>query len=290
MERVGGSQAQQEFCTGLLRDIYRGHCQLVKNNFDQFRFGFDDVDPSKPVNVDARDVDHHLILIHLASSVAAFQLFPGVTRRRLFIRLTTNRRLGHPCLRICEDMTWTPVQIMLQRAAGYETAPPSRSLGEAFGPLNNFYAINPGGRTISLDNWKDDLACCHGQGNHRHHFFDRNGVRIGPEPKNCNIDDSASFGCSGVFFACASRLVGWVDSFELLPAHIGEIYLSIDENKLENRMLKISSDLGERTNLATKRSFRRNRYSSRSRSNSHHAVLRCHQQSPSDIRPNHDCV
>jgi hypothetical protein len=65
-----------------------------------------------------------------------------------------------------------------------------------------------------------------------------------------------------------------------LPAHIGEIYLSIDENKLENRMLKISSGLGERTNLVTKRSSRRKRYSSRSRNISHHAVLSCHQQFP----------
>ncbi len=216
MEAVGGSQALQEFRAELLRDIYRGHFQLANNNYGHFNLSVDGVDRAKQVNVEARAACHHLVLIDLASSVAASLLLSDVTHRELFIRLITNHRLGQPLLRIWKDMTCTSFQKMLEHAAGFETNPPSKSLRGAFGSLKDFHAIPTGARSVSLDIRRDDLA--------------------------------------------------WY------------------------RIFIISNDLGERTNLATKRSFRRNRYSSRSRSNSHHAVLRCHQQSPSDIRPNHDCV
>jgi FkbM family methyltransferase len=248
MGTVGGAQSLREFRAELLRDIYRGHYQIVDDNYDHFRFGFDGVDRSKQVNVDGHAAYLDFVLSHLESFFAASLLFSDATSRALFTRLIKYRCLGHPHLRIWEDMTWTSVQEMYQRAAAYETGPSSSSIQGVFGPLMHFNGIPSAEGPISLDVWRGSVAYGLGQGNHRHYFFERDGIRIAPSPGDCIIDGGACFGDTGVFFACAAGPEGRVYSFEPLPTHIDVISLNIDQNKLEDRMFIVPNGLGERTN------------------------------------------
>lgn len=248
MQAAGGSQALLEFRAELLRDIYRGHYQLVDDNFDQFRFGYDGVDRSRQVDVDGHAAYLNFVLHNLESFFAASLLFSDATSRALFSRLIRYRCLGHPHLRIWEDMTWTSVQEMFNRAAQYETGPSTSNFQGAFGPLKHFEGIPTNEAPVSLDVWRDNLAYCLGQGNHRHYFFERDGVRIQPEAGDCIIDGGACFGDTGVFFARAAGPQGRVYSFEPLPTHIDVIALNIDQNKLEDRMFIVPNGLGETTN------------------------------------------
>ncbi len=79
MGTVGGAQSLREFRAELLRDIYRGHYQIVDDNYDHFRFGFDGVDRSKQVNVDGHAAYLDFVLSHLESFFAASLLFSDAT-------------------------------------------------------------------------------------------------------------------------------------------------------------------------------------------------------------------
>jgi FkbM family methyltransferase len=238
-----------EFRADLIRGIYQHIYQkFVEDNFDVQRFSYDGVDRSGVLNTQGNANYLNFLLANLDSFFAASLLFNDQASRDLFRQLIKYRCLGHPHLRIREDMTWSEIKSMIDRAKTYEVGPSQIPFSGAFGALAHHEGIPTEERPISLDVWNVNLAYGLGRGDHRQYYFSRDGVRIQPAEGDYLIDGGACFGDTSIFFSCSAGPSGRVFAFEPLPEHINAIVHNIDQNLFEDRVFVVPTGLGEFTN------------------------------------------
>lgn len=247
MDTTTGPRSLSEFRTELLTAIYDGHYTFVEDNFDFFMYGFD-ADP-KWVQWGQHVAYLDYVLTHLESYYAAYLLFDDMASRDLFFRLIKFRCLGSAHMRIQEDLTFQVYKEVFDRVERVYLEGPSKiPFSGLFGPLSHFRNIPTDGQPIALDCWTGNVAQGLGFGKYRQYFYDRDGLCIGPEPRDVVIDGGACFGESGAFFAEAVGPAGRVYSFDPLPTHIEIIKFNIAQNNFTGRMFAVPKGLGDSTN------------------------------------------
>lgn len=239
----------REFRNDLVASIY-GHMYFrVQDNFDFARFNYDGVDRSSIVPVVENARYFQLVLDNLESFYAASLLFSDAESRNLFTQLMKYRCLGHPHIRIREDMTWSSVKATLDKAASYVTGPSETGVVGMFGPVLHHANVPCGsGELANIDAWSGNVAAYLGRSGLRQYYFRRGNVNIEVENGDWVIDGGACFGDTGVFFARAVGKGGRVFAFEPLPSHAAVVAFNIKQNDLSETMRVVPAGIGASTN------------------------------------------
>jgi FkbM family methyltransferase len=238
----------QEFRSDLIQSIYTHVYSRVDDNFDFIRFGFDGVDRSNQINVMQHAQNLTFVLDNLESFYASSLLLTDAASRTLYVQLIKYRLLGHPHIRIREDMTWTRIRKMIDKAASYAVGTSILEFAGMFGELQHHENIPVEIGTVSIDTWGANVAYGLGSGNHRQYYFERNGVSIRPDLGDYLIDGGACFGDTAIFFSSSVGAAGKVFAFEPLPAHINVINFNIDQNAMHDRIVIVPAGIGETSN------------------------------------------
>ena len=112
-----------KFRNDLIESIYMGVYKRVEDNFDFFRYNYDGVDRSNELNVMANAKYLEFVLDNAAAFHETMMLFSDEESRKLFYQLVQYRCLGHPHLRISNDLTWTIFKQHLEQATTYVKRP-----------------------------------------------------------------------------------------------------------------------------------------------------------------------
>jgi FkbM family methyltransferase len=237
-----------EFRGNLVQGIYEHIYQRLDDNFDYFRFGFDGVDRSNQIN----GLQHAQYLDFVLANIDAFYtvyfLLSDTASRNLFVQLIKYRFLGHPHIRIKEEMTWTTVKAMYDKGASYDVGPSSIEFKGLFGGIRHHEKVPVEQGEIALDAWSVNVAYGLGSGRHRQYYFEREGVCIRPEKGDYVIDGGACFGDTAIFFVSSVGASGKVFAFEPLPAHVEVVKLNISQNAMNDRVMITPAGIGEVSN------------------------------------------
>ncbi|MGE5467875.1 MAG: FkbM family methyltransferase [Ignavibacteria bacterium] len=242
----------REFRNELVHAIYAGMYQRLGDNFDFVRFGYDGVDRSTLVNVHQNAAYFSFVLDNIESFYAAWLLLEDADSRALFKQLIKYRCLGHPHLRIHEDMTWTAVKASIDRAASYVRGPSEIRFSGMFGPLLHHVDVPAeDGTPVTVDAWTLNVAFDLGCGSRRQYYLRRGDLRVQPEAGDWIIDGGACFGDTAAFFATSVGRDGRVFAFEPLPVHAEVIELNARQNGLQQRLQIVPAGLGDASNTVT---------------------------------------
>jgi FkbM family methyltransferase len=248
MSDIGAQTGAEQFRGEFLQDLYARLYQVVDDNFDYVRFNYDGVDRSDKLNIKGNAANLDFILGHLESFFAASLLFSDRASRELYLQLLKYRCLGHPHLKISQDLGWSQVKQMFDRVSRLEAGDSELGFCGMFGPLKHYEDVPAGDGVVAIEAWPANIVADLGRDRHRQYYFDRDGVRIGPEAGDWIIDGGACFGDTAVFFAHSAGPQGRVFAFEPLPGHIDIIARNIDQNGLEDRVFIVPNGIGEQTN------------------------------------------
>jgi len=161
----------QEFQSDLIQSIYTHIYDRVDDNFDYLRFSFDGVDRSNQINLMQHAQALTFVLDNLASFHAASLLLSDAASRHLYVQLLKYRFLGHPHIRIKEDMTWTRIKAMYEKAASYAAGTSVLEFSGNFGELQHHENIPVENGTVAIDALTLNVAYGLGSENHRQYYL-----------------------------------------------------------------------------------------------------------------------
>lgn len=184
------------------------------DNYDASRFSADGVDRSHEFDI----VLSKMTIVDLIRNAERyFDVYTKIvdpTSRSLFIDLLRYRMAGHLHVRL---PTNSPE--FFQRIAtipGTVASPSRLAIEGQFGVMGHF-SVPVGERTIELDCWEGHIGYAF---NLKQYFYDRDGVRIAPEPGDHVIDAGSCLGECSVAFGAAVGETGRVHAFDVCDVHV----------------------------------------------------------------------
>jgi FkbM family methyltransferase len=186
--------------------------QLIHNsesdNFDAARYRNE---PANAFFYEKHAAYFAFFLKNIEQFFQAYQLLEDQTSRDLYEQLILYRPLGHLHVRLPFNNAENRAHLVTAESWRIEE---TEDAG-AFGPLSIF--LVPSARAnIRVKGWKENVTWTF---LYRQYYFERNGVKISPQPGDHVIDAGGCFGDTALGFADAVGEQGHVYIFDPLPKH-----------------------------------------------------------------------
>jgi FkbM family methyltransferase len=216
---LSGNDASNQWFHSILERFYASLHHVEQENYDYQRYGRE-----RAMVFDAGWHARQMMLFSRASDAffAARTLLSDEASRQLFDLLILFRLAGHLHIRLPRSNSgyWKAVEEIERRRQG--DAPESG----AFGPLHFFEMTIPQDR-IRVKCWDVNVLSSFV---FRQYFYEREGVRVQPEPGDTALDLGACFGDTAVAFASAVGENGRVHAFDFMPLHAKIVQQNLEMN------------------------------------------------------------
>jgi FkbM family methyltransferase len=231
----------------VLRNVHTYHT----GNWDYFRFGPDPAPFPVPgqtyQHVDA--AAHFLIdfLMHHADYEWVYHAFQDDASRSLLIDLLTYRVLGpvHVKLPLNTTQFWHEYQTINARYLRKEKLAKSVINSNLSFDLNQYAFPFQGHELVLLVDPLSILMYIVGQ-----YYYDRDGVRVRPEPGDVVIDGGGCWGEAALAFGCSVGPSGKVYSFEFVPENLDIFRKNLEACRTVSRSVEIvERALGEQSGV-----------------------------------------
>jgi FkbM family methyltransferase len=241
---VASASNEAAFTESLMHEFFLLVHQVVHDNYDHVRFGYDGTDRSGTMNVAGHARYLNFFFRHAADFLAASETLHDPASRDLFRRLILYRMLGHLHVKIRQDFGWGAETELYSRAQTYDRSGSALQVHGLFGPLRHHTDVPTPGKPVTLDCWNANVVYTALK---RQYFVARDGLTIEPGQGDVVIDAGACFGDTAVYFAETIGAGGRVYAFDPLPAHQAVIGLNVAQNGLEDRVVPVPLAVSDRT-------------------------------------------
>jgi FkbM family methyltransferase len=205
--RVDSSADRDRWLGQLIGRMFELMHNVEEENFDAARYY------NEPANAffhDRHAAYFNFLLRNVERFYHARELLEDEASRSLYDQLILFRILGHLHVRLPFNTAQNREHLATAESWRVED---TEDVG-AFGPLSIF--LVPGGSDIRVKGWKESVTWTF---LYRQYYFERNGVKIQPQPGDHVIDAGGCFGDTALGFAHAVGERGHVYVFDPLPKH-----------------------------------------------------------------------
>ena len=218
-------------CREVLRKLLGCLRERVSGNYDARRFSLDGVDRSEVFDLAHQHENLCFFIAHQDEFQQVASLLQDTVSRDLLIELILWRLAGHLHVKLSTNTErYWKVQ---EQAYAFPGHPSRLAFQGIFGPLKHYEGVPFLGRELTADCWPISLASVFLM---KQYFFERENVRICPEPGDHVIDAGSLFGDTALAFATAIGERGRVYSFDPLASHSEITVHNIVQNGLEGRI------------------------------------------------------
>lgn len=225
-------RSSQEFKAHVLQRFFQDVHKIEQDNYSYRRFSYDGVDRSNIFDIGKHVAYLEWFIRNCDQLYRTYGVLADEESRRLFIDLIRYRLSGHLHVRINARVAGLAEEA-LRFAESFVGTPSKLKATGMFGPLMHFE-----------DDWKGEhyvVDSTNGGLNYllvfRQYFFERDGIRIAPEPGDHVIDGGACMGDSMVIFSKAVGPAGRVYSFDPLQNHLDVCRHNADQQPFANMLL-----------------------------------------------------
>jgi len=194
------------------------------DNYDAGRFSSDGVDRSQSFDIVMSKMTIVDLIRNAERYFSVYSMIADSTSRALFLDLLRYRMAGHLHVRL---PTNTPeFHAKANLPLGTIKAPSRLPISGQFGVMGHF-SVPVGDKVVELDCWEGGAGFAF---NLKQYFYDRDGVRIAPEPGDHAIDAGTCLGECAVAFAAAVGETGRVHAFDVCDVHVLAAQHNADQN------------------------------------------------------------
>ncbi len=224
--------SSQAFKMHVLQRFFQDVHQIERDNYSHRRFSYDGVDRSNVFDIGRHVTFLDWFMSNCDEIYRAYTLLGDDESRRLYVDFIRYRLSGHLHVRInaCVASLANEAQRFAESFVG---TPSTLGASGMFGTLLHFDQEWNGERYV-VDSIKDGL-------NYllvfRQYFFERNGLRILPEPGDHVIDGGACLGDSMVVFSKMVGPSGRVYAFDPVQQHVDISRHNAEQQSYRNMQL-----------------------------------------------------